>query len=150
VTPDEREVLERAVRRMTEQASNADAIVDEAMAAGLDGSNPLTIHVKQLPAELLCIKAALERELEREVLECVGLRPDRPLRRRTRRPGPALGACRTGAALDAEAATLTAVQGTVLAGPGSHPRTRRRGPPPRARPAAYIAARPCHGEARGE
>jgi hypothetical protein len=31
--PVEREVLERAVQRVTEQAANADAIVDEAIAA---------------------------------------------------------------------------------------------------------------------
>jgi hypothetical protein len=43
---DEREVLERAIQRITEQAANADAIVDEAVAAGLDGSDPLTVHVK--------------------------------------------------------------------------------------------------------
>jgi hypothetical protein len=37
VQPEEREVLERAVRRVTEQASNADAIVDEAMEAASTG-----------------------------------------------------------------------------------------------------------------
>ncbi len=50
---DERDVLERATRRVTRQAANADAIVDEAVAAGLDGSDPLMVHVKQLRAELL-------------------------------------------------------------------------------------------------
>jgi hypothetical protein len=40
VRSDEREVVERAVRCVTEQAATADAIVDEAMAAGLDGSEP--------------------------------------------------------------------------------------------------------------
>jgi hypothetical protein len=34
--PEERQVVERAIWRVTEQAANADAIVDEAMAAGLD------------------------------------------------------------------------------------------------------------------
>jgi hypothetical protein len=38
---------------VTRQAANADAIVDEAVAAGLDGSDPLMVHVKQLRAELL-------------------------------------------------------------------------------------------------
>jgi hypothetical protein len=47
---DEREVLERAIQRITEQAANADAIVDEAVAAGLDRSDPLTVHVKMLRA----------------------------------------------------------------------------------------------------
>jgi hypothetical protein len=36
---DEREVLERGVKRVTEQGANADAIVDEAMDAGLNGSD---------------------------------------------------------------------------------------------------------------
>jgi hypothetical protein len=48
----------------------ADAIVDEAMGAGLDGSDPITVHVKQLRAELLSVKGDLERELERVVLDC--------------------------------------------------------------------------------
>jgi hypothetical protein len=68
---DEREVLERAVQRVTEQAANADAIVDEATDAGLDGSEPLVVNVKRLRAELLSGKGDLERELEREVLDCV-------------------------------------------------------------------------------
>jgi hypothetical protein len=55
---------------VTEQAADADAIVDEAMAAGLDGSDPLTVHVKMLRAELLGVKADLERELEKVVLDC--------------------------------------------------------------------------------
>jgi hypothetical protein len=69
--PDERAVLERAIQRVTEQAANADAIVDEAMDAGLDGSAPLVVNVKMLRAELLSVKADLERELEREFLDCV-------------------------------------------------------------------------------
>jgi hypothetical protein len=68
---DERGVLERAILRVTEQAPNADAIVDGAMSAGLGGSDPTTVHVKQLRAELLGVKAELERELERDVLDCV-------------------------------------------------------------------------------
>jgi hypothetical protein len=38
VRPDERAVLERAIQRVTVEAANADAIVDEAMAASLAGS----------------------------------------------------------------------------------------------------------------
>jgi hypothetical protein len=38
--PDERAVLERAIARVTEQAADAHAIVDEAMDASLDGSKP--------------------------------------------------------------------------------------------------------------
>jgi hypothetical protein len=40
------------------------------MAAGLDGSDPLTVHVKMLRAELLSVKADPERELENIVLDC--------------------------------------------------------------------------------
>jgi hypothetical protein len=36
MTREERAAIERAIQRVTEQAANADAIVDEAMAAGLD------------------------------------------------------------------------------------------------------------------
>jgi hypothetical protein len=69
--PDEREVLERAVQRVTEQAANANAIVDEAMDAGLDGSEPFVVNIKRLRAELLSVKADLERELEKVFLDCV-------------------------------------------------------------------------------
>lgn len=68
---DEREVLERAIRRVTEQAANADTTVDEAIAAGLDGSDKIVVSVKMLRAELLSVKADLERELEKIVLNCV-------------------------------------------------------------------------------
>ena len=71
MTPDEREVLERAIRRVTEQAANADTIVDEAMDAGLDGTEPFVVNIKRLRADLLSVKADLEGELEREVLDCV-------------------------------------------------------------------------------
>jgi hypothetical protein len=37
VTPDEREVLERAIQRGTEEAANANAIADEAMGAAWMG-----------------------------------------------------------------------------------------------------------------
>jgi hypothetical protein len=40
MTPEERRVLERAVQRVTEQAANANAIVDEAMDAGLERGGP--------------------------------------------------------------------------------------------------------------
>ena len=49
----EREILERAVRAVSEQAAKADELVDEAIAAGLDGSHPVTIHAKMLRLELL-------------------------------------------------------------------------------------------------
>jgi hypothetical protein len=67
--PDERAVLEGAIRRVTEQAANANEIVEEATKAGLDGSEPFVVNIKRLRAELLSVKADLERELEREVLD---------------------------------------------------------------------------------
>jgi hypothetical protein len=65
----EREILERAVHSLAEQAAKADAIVDEAIAAGLDGSHPLTVQAKTLSQELLQTKADLERELGTFVLD---------------------------------------------------------------------------------
>jgi hypothetical protein len=69
--PDERATVERAVRRITEQAAKTDGLVDELMAAGLDGSDPTVVGVKMVRAELLSIKGDLERELEPEFLDCV-------------------------------------------------------------------------------
>jgi hypothetical protein len=40
------------------------------MAVGLDGSDKIVVGTKMLRAELLWVKADLERELEREVLGC--------------------------------------------------------------------------------
>jgi hypothetical protein len=65
-----RDIFERAIQRVIEQAANSNATVDEAMAAGLDGNDAVTIHVKRLRAEILPVKASLERELERVVLDC--------------------------------------------------------------------------------
>jgi hypothetical protein len=41
------------------------------MDAGLDGSEPFVVNIKRLRVELLSVKADLERELERELLNCV-------------------------------------------------------------------------------
>ena len=65
----ERNMLERAVHAVTEQAAKADALVDEAKAAG-GGDHPVTVHAKMLRLELLKVKADLERELEDFVLNC--------------------------------------------------------------------------------
>jgi len=51
------EILERAIQGATEQAAKTNVIVDQAMAAGLDGSDTVTIHVKTLRAELLSVKS---------------------------------------------------------------------------------------------
>lgn len=66
----ERDILERAVRAVSEQASKPDAVVDEALAAGLDGSHPVTLQAKMLRQELLQVKADLEREHGGLVLGC--------------------------------------------------------------------------------
>jgi hypothetical protein len=64
------DILERAVATIAKEAGKADALVDEALAAGLDGSHPVTIQAKQLRQELLGIKADMEQELETFVLDC--------------------------------------------------------------------------------
>ena len=66
----EREILERAVQAVSEQAARADVVVDEAMATGLDGSHRVTLQAKMLRQELLQVKADLERELGCLVLDC--------------------------------------------------------------------------------
>jgi hypothetical protein len=66
----ESQVLEHAVRVVAEQTAKADELVDEAIAAGLGGSDPLTVHAKMLRLELLNVKADLERELGTLVPYC--------------------------------------------------------------------------------
>ena len=63
----ERQIFERAIRTVAEQAAKADELVDEAKAAG-GGDHPVTVHAKMLRLELLKVKADLERELEDFVL----------------------------------------------------------------------------------
>jgi hypothetical protein len=65
----ERDILERAVQTIAEQAAKADELVDEANAAG-GGAHPVTVHAKMLRLELLKVKADLERELEDFSLNC--------------------------------------------------------------------------------
>jgi hypothetical protein len=65
----ERDILEHAVRVVSEQAVKADELVDEAKAAG-GGDHPVTVHAKMLRLELLKVKADLERELEDFSLNC--------------------------------------------------------------------------------
>jgi len=67
--PQEREILERAVHAVAEQAVKAEELVDEAKAAG-GGDHPVTVHAKMLRLELLKVKADLERELEDFSLNC--------------------------------------------------------------------------------
>ena len=63
MTQRERDILERAVRVISEQAASASEIVDEALDADLDGSHPVTLQAKMLWLELLKVKADLKREL---------------------------------------------------------------------------------------
>lgn len=65
-----RGILERAVALIGEQAAKADALVDEALSAGLDGSHPVTLQAKVLRLELLKVKSDIERELGQLVLDC--------------------------------------------------------------------------------
>lgn len=65
----DRDIIDNAVRVVAEQAVKADALVDEAAAAG-GGSHPVTVHAKMLRLELLQVKADLERELGKLVLHC--------------------------------------------------------------------------------
>jgi hypothetical protein len=65
----EREILERAVRTIAEQAVKADELVGEANAAG-GGDHPVTVAAKMLRLELLKVKAELERNLSELVLDC--------------------------------------------------------------------------------
>jgi hypothetical protein len=57
----ERDILERAVHAVSEQASATSAVVDEAFKAGLDGSHPLTLQAKMLRLELLKVKAVVDQ-----------------------------------------------------------------------------------------
>jgi hypothetical protein len=49
VARQEREILERAVRAVSEQAANAEALVDEAIAAGLGASAGQWAHRESAP-----------------------------------------------------------------------------------------------------
>lgn len=66
----ERDILERAVHSISEQAANTSKVVDEAMEAGLPADHPVTVAAKKLRLELLQVKADLERELATWVLDC--------------------------------------------------------------------------------
>jgi hypothetical protein len=57
----ERDILERAVHAVSEQAAAASTVVDEAFKAGLDGSHPLTLQAKMLRLELLKVKAVVDQ-----------------------------------------------------------------------------------------
>jgi hypothetical protein len=66
----ERDILERAVRVISEQVASASGVIDEALEAGLPGDHPVTLQAKMLRLELLKVKADLERSLGDLVLHC--------------------------------------------------------------------------------
>jgi hypothetical protein len=65
----ERDILERAVAAVTEQAAKADALIDDLVVAGLPEDGPV-LQAKLIRLELLKVKGDLERELSRWVLDC--------------------------------------------------------------------------------
>ncbi len=70
VVTSDRDILERAVRSIAEQATRTNDLIDEAMEAGLAANHPVTVAAKMLRLELLKTKAELERGLSDFVLEC--------------------------------------------------------------------------------
>jgi hypothetical protein len=65
----ERDILERAVAAVTEQAAKADALIYDLKTAGLPEDGPV-LQAKLIRLELLKVKGDLERELGRWVLDC--------------------------------------------------------------------------------
>ena len=57
----ERDILDRAVMVISEQAASASGVIDEAPAAGLAGDHTVTLQARMLRLELLKVKANLER-----------------------------------------------------------------------------------------
>jgi hypothetical protein len=70
VTPSDRDILERAVHSISEQAAKTNEVIDQAMEAGLAADHPVTVTAKMLRLELLKTKAELERSLSELVLDC--------------------------------------------------------------------------------
>jgi hypothetical protein len=66
----ERDILERSVHAIAQQATNTNEVIDGAMEAGLAADNHVTVAAKQVRLGLLKVKADLERELGRLVLNC--------------------------------------------------------------------------------
>lgn len=59
----ERDILERAVRSIAEQAARANEVVEAAIEAGLAPDHQVTVAARMLRQELLSVKVELEREL---------------------------------------------------------------------------------------
>lgn len=75
----ERDVLERAVHAVAEQAAKTNVVIDEAMDAGIAADHPGIVAAKQVRLELLNVKADLERELGQSGPQLQGLRSGGPL-----------------------------------------------------------------------
>ena len=65
----ERDILERSVAAVAQQAAKADALIDDLKLAGLPEDGPV-LQAKLLRLELLKVKGDLERKLGRWVLDC--------------------------------------------------------------------------------
>jgi hypothetical protein len=65
----ERDILERAISAVAEQAAKADALIDDLQAAGLPEDGPV-LQAKLIRLELLKVDGDLERELGKWVLDC--------------------------------------------------------------------------------
>jgi hypothetical protein len=66
----DRDIPESAAKAVADQAKKVDAVVAEAIDAGIDGSDPITVAAKTVRIELLAVKAELERQLGRLILHC--------------------------------------------------------------------------------
>jgi hypothetical protein len=58
------------VHAIAEQATNSNKVIDDAIEAGLAADHPVTVAAKQVRLELLKVKADLERELGKLVINC--------------------------------------------------------------------------------
>jgi hypothetical protein len=70
----ERDILEGAVRTLADQAAKADALANEAVAAGLVGSHPVTLSAKHLRLELLQVKGGSSSTASIAAGRCIGCR----------------------------------------------------------------------------
>jgi hypothetical protein len=70
MTPSDRDILERAVAAISDQAAKASTLIDEAMYVGLPADHRVTIAAKMLRLELLNVKADLERGFSDFALDC--------------------------------------------------------------------------------
>jgi hypothetical protein len=65
----ERDILERAVEAVAEQAAKADTLIDDLQGAEMPQDGPV-LQAKLIRLELLKVKGDLERELGQWVIDC--------------------------------------------------------------------------------